>query len=819
MNRQDLGRKGGVKRPILYIAVAFSLGIISSHYLKIPVFYPFVFSIAFLASTILFQKKAAIAHVSLYLAILCLGMAYFKNAEILPPAHISYFLSEEPKSVFVKGIIVNDPVTNPTFYKNDKTTFTLNVNSLKDNGSWQKACGLAKVELYSEKGKALSFGDEVSLEGIISKPAGLRNPGLFNYSEYLGIKGIYAALKVRDGMRIEIFRTGSSNYLKKTAYGLRHKIRHLLDERLEKPYNDFLKAILIGERAGFDDDITEDFVKTGTVHILAISGLHVGLVAGIVLALFSMLGVPKKPNLVLTLIFLTVYSFMAGSNPPIIRAVIIFAIFTIGYLMNRDSDMLNSLSFAAVLILLWNPKELFDPSFQLSFVSVASIVIFVPAINSLFMAEKFRDKTILFKSIFYVLTGASVSIAAWLGTWPITARYFNIISPIAIIANLIVIPVLFLITASSFLLFLFGAIPIAAALLGKWLSLIIAALFSVNHALAGLHFAYFRIPSPSICTTLLYYALIFILISKDGLRINKFNIRKNILLMCILAALNILIWNSVSQNGKDALEVTFLDVGQGDSAFIRLPGGHNILIDGGSGGEEGVVDAGKSVVAPYLWNKGVFDLDAVVVTHFHDDHLGGILYVLKNFKVGCVIDNGTEPQGSRLYGEYVKLVRKNNIRRYSVGDGDVIMPSKDAEFFVLNPENREDAMDSNENSIAMKFLYKNFSILFCADITSVEMTRILDSYLDFLKSDIIKVPHHGGNVGSEIAAENFFRAASPEVYIISVGKTNRYNISSKRMHNVIASFKSICYDTTNNGAVIVSTKSGSFKAKPFVDNN
>ena len=817
-----------MKRPIFYIAIFFSIGVISSHYLKIPIFYPLIFSIALLASALFFQKKAAISHASLYLAIIFLGIAYFKNAEILPASHISYFLSEEPKSIFVKGVITNDPVTTATFYKTDRTAFTLNVNSLKENGLWQKACGLARVDIYSEKGKMLSYGDEVILEGVISRPAGLRNPGLFNYSTYLGIKGIYAMLKVGDNSLINVLGNGRAGLnlpyhilhrLKKVAYGLRHKIRYILDSRFEKPYNDFLKAILIGDRTGFDDDITEDFVKTGTVHILAISGLHVGLVAGIILALFGMLGIPKKPNLVLTLVFLTVYSFMAGSNPPIIRAVVIFAIFAIGYLMNRDADMLNSLSLAAVLILLWNPKELFDPSFQLSFASVAGIVIFASVINNLFRIEKIRGRPMLYKSALYVLTGGSISIAAWLGTWPITAHYFNIISPVTIIANLVVIPVLFLITASSFLLFLFGAIPVVAALLGKWLSFIIAALFSINHTLAGLHFAYFRMPSPSAWLTLLYYALIFVLISKDGIRINKFSIHKNILLICILAAFNISIWNSVIHNGKGTPEVTFLDVGQGDSAFIRLPDNHNILIDGGSGGEEGLFDAGKSVVAPYLWNKGVFDIDAVVVTHFHDDHLGGILYILKNFRVGCVIDNGAYAKNSGLYDEYVKLLRKNNIRRYSVVDGDVVTVSPQAEFLVLNPKKGEHLIDSNDNSIALKFLYKNFSILFCADITSAPMARILDSYPDSLKSDIIKVPHHGGNIGSEMIAEKFFRAASPSIYVISVGRTNRYNISSKRMYNVITSFNSICYDTINNGAIIVSVDHGSFKARPFVEKN
>ena len=249
--------------------------------------------------------------------------------------------------------------------------------------------------------------------------------------------------------------------------------------------------------------------------------------------------------------------------------------------------------------------------------------------------------------------------------------------------------------------------------------------------------------------------------------------------------------------------------------MIQFPKKGNILIDGGSGGE-GRFDIGKSVIAPYLWNNGITRLDAVIATHFHEDHLGGLLYVLRNFDVGCAIDNGANvASDNRIYKRYMRIIKARKIRHLVVGDGDEIAPLNNARLFILNPRKDDDILDSNDNSIVLKLAYKNSSVLFCGDITYKTMER-LASYDGFLKSDILKVPHHGGALGDEGAVKNFFKNVSPEASVISVGKRGRLQAPLKKTVDILTSLNSSSYETMNNGAIIIFIDADSFKIIPYV---
>ena len=811
MQAKDLGGKGGVKRPLLYIAAFLCAGIALSGSFRFPsVFYPLVISAAFLAFTCLYLRNRIISHLGLYAAVFFLGIALLHNSNTLPPDAISLAVSEEPKKVYLRGVVADDPVAASAYYDKIRTGFTLRADFLKEGELERQVSGLVRVNIYLPSKAPVEFGDKVMIEGFLSRPLSLRNPGLFNYSRYLETKGIYAVLAVKDGFIIKTEGKASSFFARNLAYRFRHWIRDSIDKSLDAQYGSFLKAILIGDRSDLDFFLQEDFVKTGTVHILAISGLHIGLIAGIVLASLLFLRIPRKAGFLLTLIFLVFYSFAAGSNPPILRATIIFGVLAIGKLINREPETLNSLGLAAILVLLRNPKELFDPSFQLSFVSVASIIIFSPGIDKLFGIGSFQGRQFIDRAGHYALKGASVSIAAWIGTWPFIAAYFNIISPVAVIANLVVIPMLFMITAASFLFLLAGgACAPLAGLFGQLLMTLEKSLFFINHLLSILPFAYFRISAPSFALAALYYGLIALFFLPH---------KKHILLALLLAA-NVFVWKEAPAFNRDILRITFLDVGQGDSIFIEFPKGRFVLIDGGSKGEDERSDMGRNVVGPYLWNKGIYKIDAVIVTHFHDDHLGGVVYILKNFKVGCVIDNGAAANGNKLYDEYLRIIRDKQIRHITAAEGDRLGPFGGASLFILNPEKENDGTDSNDNSVVAKLTYKDSSALLCGDSREKTIGR-LSSYGDFLKSDLLKVPHHGGDLGGEGIVKNFLQKVSPEVSVISVGRRNNYNAPSEKTLDILASTGSVNYLTRNNGAVIAEVDSpsgkGAFVVRPFV---
>lgn len=795
-----------MKRPFLYIALSLCAGILISGPCGLPVAVTALLSAAFTAAALLARRRVAFSHAMLYLAVIFLGMAWYRNALILPKDHIRNLVSDEPRAAVVTGSIVDDPVTEKTRY-GDRTRFLLSAASVQDGPPARSATGLVAVSLYSDRPAPFRFADKVMLEGLISRPWGLKNPGLFDYRRYQEIRNIYAVLRVKEGSRARVVGRDSAGAVRRLAYRLRSAVKRTLDRYCEEPYAGFLKAILIGERTGLDCDIRDDFVKTGTVHIIAISGLNVTLIAGLVLACFGVFRVPKKAGLMLTIAFLAVYAVMTGAGAPIVRAVIIFAIIAVGYMIGRQADPLNSLAIAAFLVLLYDPKELFDPGFQLSFVSIAGIVICAPRLNALMKVDAIPRNSFAGRAKIYLLTGISVSLAAWIGTWPFIAAYFNIISPVSILANLVVIPMLFVITVNSAaLVFAAPVCGLCANALAIALQLENQALFSLNHILAQLPGAYVRVPSPSALFAAAYYAAAFLCISpKEIIVFRRLRIGRKAALAAVLAVLNILLWKDIVMADRAAMRVTFLDVGQGDAAVVEFPGGRTMLIDAGSGGEDASFDAGRSVIAPYLWNRGVSKIDAVVLTHLHEDHMGGVIYVLDNFTVGAVIDNGIAPSGSGVYDAYLRALRRAHARRITVGAGDTVRLSGAAAIEVLNPA-RGEPPDGNNDTIVLKISYGRCGILFCGDIMAKAMARMLDGYGALLKSDIIKVPHHGGNAGDESIVKEFFSVVGPRAAVVSVGRANKYKMPSSITMNIIKDSRANSYVTRDDGAISVTLR-------------
>lgn len=792
-------------RPFLHIAAAFAVGIALAIFLPVPLAVACATGVVFLVLFgVLFRFRIP-AYLALMCAVAACGAASYKNACVLPAGHIAAVAPDRPERVALRGHVVDDPVTETSYYHTERKSFTLEATAYRKKDAWIPVRGLVRVDQYFPKARPLAYGDEVTAEGLLYRPAGLHNPGLFDYARYLALKDIYAVLKVKENYVLAVTGRYAANPVVSFAYKVRGRIRGTVDRYLEYPFANFVKAIMIGDRSNLPQSVTDDFMKTGTVHILAISGLNLGIIAAIILAVLGIVRVPRTPNLVLTLIAIAVYTVTAGSSPPVVRAAVIFAVSVIGYLLRRDADMLNSLGIAACAILLWNPRELFDPSFQLSFLSVVSVVTLTPHIEKLFGFTKIPRRGFFARLGHYISTGVAVSIAAWAGTWPVIASYFNIISPVSLAANLVIVPALSVVTALAFAFLGAAAVSgAAAATLGAALQAVTHVTFFVNHVFASMPLAYFRLGAPSPSSVVLYYALLGSLFLPKHLYAGRIAIRRRAVIACILCACAAQAWAAALAPAGRGLTVTFLDVGQGDAALVQTASGASILIDGGTGGGEEKLDTGRSVIAPILWNRGIRRLDAVVVTHFHDDHLGGLLYLLDNFAIGMVVDTGGYIFNSNIYESYLDLLHDRGIRRVKASEGDILRVNE-AQFFVLNPAKGKEVFDSNDDSIVMKFVGKNLNVLFLGDVQETGLAR-LATYGPFLESEIAKVPHHGSSLGEEPAVRDFFELVSPRAAVISVARVNRYNAPSKAVLDALAALGIRTYMTKDSGAVIVTEK-------------
>lgn len=783
-----------MKRPLFYVAVVLSLGIASQRVLSIPFSYAFVGACVFLILAAAYSRRLLLSHAGLYLSIFFLGALLYQNSVLLPADHISNILSPDGKRVFLKGVIIDDPVKGTTAYDTERLTFTLKMESVRDEAKWRASSGLVRAHLYT-KDKDFACGDRVILEGILSKPHGLKNPGLFDYSRYLETKDIYAVLNVRKNFSVIKTASGRTDPVRAISYALRRRAGEALERNFEQPHLGFLKAILIGEREALEYALNDDFIKTGTVHILSISGQHVTIVAVMLLWVFSVLGIPRRPAYIIATFSLVFYFFLAGSSPPVARSVIMFAVFSIGCILYRESDILNALSAAAIVMLAAAPKELFDPSFQLSFLSILSIAVLAPRIDGILLRGRARPESIKGKAAYYILKSVSVSAAATVGVAPVVAHYFNIMSPVAIAANLIVIPAVFAVMALAFLFLSLSLFAGAAAgFVAPALVLADKILFAANHALAALPFSSFRAAAPSGLFLAMYYALLYILFAPRARRYG---------LIALLLFLAVAVWERNAAAASGGLRVSFLDVGRGDCELVEFPDGSNILIDAGPGGADGKFDAGRSVVAPYLWNRHVKRIDLLVVSHLHADHLGGVSYILDNFDVKCVMDaigRGTEREAG-LTRAYKRLIEKKRIRHLTVRAGEKIYGFKDAEIFVLNPPGAGYFKNENDNSVVLKLVYKKLAILFCGDITSAAMES-LASYEDILRADMLKVPHHGGSLGDYAIVERFFEKISPRVSIVSSGPGSRENFEASGAAHVLTCLGSKIYSIIRDGAII-----------------
>lgn len=681
-------------RPALKTTLLFIGGILLGNHLNLPLVPVFCFSSLLLIGSIyLFIRRKRFVSLVLSLGLLSSAALYYQvRFNVHPRNHISNFLRiEEP--LVVEGVVVKAPEIH-----GDKRSLILETKQVKGAFGSLNTQGKVLVNIH-HCGKRFEYGDRILIQGRLRMPRGERNPGEFNYRAYLRRRGVFGIISVYGGDKIKVVGRGEGRgFFSRVIYPVRHYVSDLVDRTIGDSEGALLKGLLIGERAEIPQEIKDSFARTGVIHVLAISGLHVGFILAIFITLFSLFRLPYKVQMILTMGALVFYVLITDMRPSVMRASIMAGTALLGSLLERRVDIYNILALAALIILLIKPSELFETGFQLSFVAVLSILYFYERLKSFFSRLKLPK---CFLAVFLI------SLAAQLGTLPLTAYYFGRIPLISFLSNLIVVPMVGLIVALGFTSIITGLFcwGLAESYAGaNWL--ILTGLIKLVQWTKRLPFAYVEHFSLTWLHLIGYYVGIVLLVN-----VRERLWRKRALIFTLIV-LNLLLWIRILSRKGESLRVIFFDVGKGSAALLSFPDGNNILIDGGKKSRD--FDPGRKVIYPYLRREGIKKLNLMIST---GPDWGGLSYILNNIRVNMVMKGGEDEQ-------------RIGLRCQTFRDGDAIVGINNCRMLVF---------PSPTGSVVLKVVYGRVSFLFVGEVKERELKGFLLHQADMLKSHLLVV--------------------------------------------------------------------------------
>jgi competence protein ComEC len=764
-----------MKRPFVFITIPFILGIVFSYYFEIKLIIVFIlisFTL-YLYILNLFKDKSntLILLFILFLFGVILSIYNLNN---------SLLVAREGESFLLKGI-VDDVV----WKEEGEGKYIIKVNKFEDSNIKEK------IMLKIRGDNQVYLGDEIIFNGKINIPLENTNPMLFNYKRNLLSNKIYTTVNINDYSILETERKNIPlKYRLKSKF--RERIEYIFDYNLNEENSSLMKSIVLGEYSYLDEENISKYRDLGLAHILAVSGLHIGIIAGFLLYILSLLGIKRRANIGITLMIIWFYGYLIGFPPSLLRANIMFSIILIGQIMAEPYDAINSLFFAMFILLIINPMWIFNLGFQLSFIASFSIIYFTPKIKDIFYLYK--------NKLTDTLSGL---LAVQVGLLPVQVYYFNKISIISILANLIIAPIL------SFSLIIGGIIiglsyfpGIFISVLRKLLDTILSIQFKLVDILYRLPFGRMKYYSPSIIEFVLYYVFIFILF--DTIKVDKIDLKlKKIILYY---SISFLLFNFLILLNDESIHIHFIDVGQGDGILIQT-NRDNYLVDTG-GNIMDSFDIGKNITLPYLEKMGVNKIKGVFITHFDEDHSKSLPLLMENIEIKNILVSH-EDSTNKIYNE----IKNKDVPIKILKENDLIYLDKNTYIKVLSPNENMIRSGFTENNKSLVFILSNYNknILFTGDMEKEVELELASKIKENI--DIIKVPHHGSDTSSTKELLDIIR---PTTAIISVGRNNLYNHPREEVLDRYINYGTKIYRTDTMGRIKVVLNKGDIKVEPFI---
>jgi len=757
---------------------------------------------------------------------LVLGYGYTWWSAVHRPADdVSHHLGSTP--VTLEGQVLRLAKTGQA-----KTALDVAAQVLIEATSRVPVSGRVRVTVYDFE-PAVETGDLVRLHHLrLRRPSGFRNPGAFDYGRYLARHGIYTTASLSRAERLELVQRGSSVYVA-TLAAFKTKLAARIDGTMPEPAAAITREMVLGINGGQAPAVREAFAASGTAHLLSVSGLHVSFVYaaiffGLKYALlqlrFRVLGAfsggprPSKLAAAGGLLAVLGYACLVGSNLPTIRSTVMIATYVVAYLLDRDDDPWHTTALAALLILIVQPLSWFNIGFQLSFAGVLAILyaqrFLRPPAASIDTAPP--DAGLGSRANTKLREALIISTFASLGTAPLVLYVFQRLPLIAPVANIVVLPFASIAVPLALLAsFLAEIIPSLGGVLLSLTGLVVTAMYTLIAWFAAIPYAAPRLGTVALPVIVMAYGTLVLMPYSRTSRLARGGIATGVV---VIATWLTAPW-LMPQRGEQ-LEVTFLDVGQGDASVIRFPRGSTMLIDGG-GSYRDDFDVGERVVAPFLWNQGVRRVDYVVATHPHPDHAKGLGYILKDFRVRQFWDNGAEPlapwyamlRQTAMAQQVYRNVGLNGPAPATI-DGVAIELLHPTPTFQPRLQRRGRGENAGENncSLVLKLTYGAVSFLFTGDIEQ-EAERFLLQRGQALHATILKVPHHGSLTSSSTA---FVRAVDPSVAVISVQRDNRFGHPHPLVIERYATLGTQILRTDAHGAITIRTDGQTLWIEPLI---
>jgi competence protein ComEC len=725
--------------------------------------------------------------------------------------------------VSVEGIITEEPL----FFE-DHSAYLLQVEKVETRAGAVNSTGRLLVKVYDQEADHYQFGERLRIRASIVEPKGLRNPGGFDYKFYLRSQGI-DALAYPYSSRIESIGSGATNPIIAAAINLRIRLKVFIDSTLPSPASDLLVAILFGQRERLPENIEENFRKAGTGHLMAVSGLHVGLVAALVLGLWRLFHLQGRLPLVLAIVLVLAYAFLTGMRPSAVRAALMVSLSLGALLVDREKDLITAVAFAALFSLFINPLNLFAVGFQLSYAATLALIYCYRPLEKLLKILRMPP---------FLLIPVGITLAAQVGVLPLSIYYFHYLPVGALFFNLLLLPLVAFIVGLGLAGALAGLLlPLAGELL-LWAVRPLLEFMILLTGFSNMPGFYIGLNPPGFFELLIIYGamIVFLILYYQWERYASFNPGISFAMYCsekfnalpagrkkpvtvatlvVMSAAVILVWSGFIFPRQQPLTLTFIDVGQGAAVLIETPWGANILVDAGGepaySGDPGII--GEKVVLPFLRYRGIKRIDLAVITHPHEDHFGGYLYLLEQIPINQFIISPVAGD-SPYYENLLQKAEATGIPVLIGSEGDSWQCETDFQLAILSPPAgliRGNGSEQNNNSLVILLQYEAIKVLLTGDVEDSAVIDLLSRYPG-LKADLLQIPHHGGCLPS---LQHLLLITRPDYAVIQVG-TNSFGHPHPSVIEALTEAGVQIYRNDWHGAITFQTNGKKFEVFPTV---